>query len=227
MIPQLTGKKNRFILLIIIFLFLNTISLKEKNVIFGNVEHIKVIGLENHLNESIKDKLSYLKNNRLFSINKEILKKQITNYNYIESFKVFKLYPDNLLLSLEQTKFLASTLRQNKKYLIGSNAKLIDFDLFSENKDLPMIYGNFQPEDFITLKKKINHSPIDFNNIKNFFFYPGLRWDIQNNNNIKIKLPYRNIDEALIIAKKIIDNNNTEINTIDLRIKNQIILTNE
>ena len=127
MIPQLTGKKNRFILLIIIFLFLNTISLKEKNVIFGNVEHIKVIGLENHLNESIKDKLSYLKNNRLFSINKEILKKQITNYNYIESFKVFKLYPDNLLLSLEQTKFLASTLRQNKKYLIGSNAKLIDF----------------------------------------------------------------------------------------------------
>ena len=150
MIHQLTGKKNKFILLIIIFIFLNTISLKEKNVIFGNVQDIKVIGLENHLNESIKDRLNYLKNNRLFSINKEILTKQITNYNYIESYKVFKLYPDNLILSLEQTKFLASTIRQNKKYLIGSNAKLIDYDLFSENKDLPMIYGNFQPEDFIT-----------------------------------------------------------------------------
>ena len=154
MIHQLTGKKNKFILLIIIFIFLNTISLKEKNVIFGNVQDIKVIGLENHLNESIKDRLNYLKNNRLFSINKEILTKQITNYNYIESYKVFKLYPDNLILSLEQTKFLASTIRQNKKYLIGSNAKLIDYDLFSENKNLPMIYGNFQPEDFIILKKK-------------------------------------------------------------------------
>ena len=44
MIHQLTGKKNKFILLIIIFIFLNTISLKEKNVIFGNVQDIKVIG---------------------------------------------------------------------------------------------------------------------------------------------------------------------------------------
>ena len=63
--------------------------------------------------------------------------------------------------------------------------------------------------------------------IKSFFFYPSLRWDIQNNNNITIKLPNKDIDNALILAKKIIDNKNIEGSTIDLRINNQIILSNE
>ena len=90
-----------------------------------------------------------------------------------------------------------------------------------------MIYGNFKPEDFILLKNEIKKSPLEFNKIKNFFFYPSLRWDIQNDNNITIKLPYENIGEALIKAKKIIESNNINGNTIDLRINNQIILTNE
>ena len=227
MIHQSTDKKNRFILLIIAFLFLNTINTKDKNFIFGNVENVKVVGLESHLNDVIKEKLKYLKDQEILSINKKILSKKISNYNYIENFKVFKLYPDNLVLTLKQTTFLASTLKQNKKYLIGSNAKLIDYDIFLNHNDLPTIYGNFKPEDFIILKNKIKNSPLEFNNIENFFFYPSFRWDIENKNNITIKLPYKNIDDALIQAKKIIDNNNLEGDTIDLRIKNQVILSNE
>ena len=109
MIHQSTDKKNRFILLIIAFLFLNTINTKDKNFIFGNVENVKVVGLESHLNDVIKEKLKYLKDQEILSINKKILSKKISNYNYIENFKVFKLYPDNLLLSIKQTTFLAST----------------------------------------------------------------------------------------------------------------------
>ena len=227
MIHQLTDKKSKFILLIIFFLFLNSINFKNKNFIFGNISEINVVGLDNQLNDAIKDKLKYLENEKILSINKEILFDQISNYKYIENFKVLKLYPDNLLLTLKQTKFLAFTLKKDKKYLIGSNGKLIDYELFSETKNLPVIYGNFNTADFITLKEKINNSPIEFNNIKSFFFYPSLRWDIQNNNNITIKLPNKDIDNALILAKKIIDNKNIEGGTIDLRINNQIILSNE
>ncbi len=227
MIHQLTDKKSKFILLVIIFLFLNSINFKDKNFIFGNIKEINVIGLDNHLNNVIKDKLKYLENKKISSINKKILFDQISNFKYIENFKVFKLYPDNLLLSLKQTKFLAFTLKQNKKYLIGSNGKLIDYEFFSENSNLPVIYGNFTPTDFLILKDKINKSPIEFNNIKSFFFYPNLRWDIRNNENITIKLPNEDIDNALILAKKIIDSNNLEGSTIDLRINDQIILSNE
>ena len=104
---------------------------------------------------------------------------------------------------------------------------MIDYELFSKRTDLPIIYGNFKPEDFIKLKNQIINSPIEFNDIKNFFFYQSIRWDIQNKNNITIKLPYENIDEALKIAKKIIENKKIKDKTIDLRINNQIILTNE
>ena len=227
MIHQSTDKKNNFIFLIIAFLFLSTVNIKDKNLIFGNVEAIKVIGLDHHLNKSIKENLKYLNDKEILSINKEELSKKISNYNYIENFKVSKLYPDNLVLTLKQATFLASTLKQNKKYLIGSNAKLIDHDIFANYNDLPTIYGNFKPEDFILLKNKIKSSPLEYNNVRNFFFYPSFRWDIENKNNITIKLPYKNIDEALIQAKKIIDSNNLEGDTIDLRIKNQVILSNE
>ena len=227
MIHQLTDKKSKFILLVIIFLFLNSINFKDKNFIFGNIKEINVIGLDNHLNNVIKDKLKYLENKKISSINKKILFDQISNFKYIENFKVFKLYPDNLLLSLKQTKFLAFTLKQNKKYLIGSNGKLIDYEFFSETSNLPVIYGNFTPTDFLILKDKINKSPIEFNNIKSFFFYPNLRWDILNNENITIKLPNKDIDNALVLAKKIIDSDNLVGSTIDLRINDQIILSNE
>ena len=227
MIHQSTGKKNNLILLIITFLFLNTINFKHESLIFSNIKEIKVIGLENHLNSSIQNKLNYLKDNHIFSINKKKLTQSLNQYNYIENFKVYKLYPNNILLSIKQTTFLGSTLKNNKKYLVGSNAKLIDYDLFPQYMDLPLVYGNFKPKDFILLKKQIKNSPIDFNNIKNFFFYPSQRWDIQNKNNIIIKLPNQNIDDALIMAKKIINNNNFKSDTIDLRIKNQIILSNE
>ena len=40
-------------------------------------------------------------------------------------------------------------------------------------------------------------------------------------------LTEKDIDNALILAKKIIDNKNIEGSTIDLRINNQIILSNE
>ena len=227
MIHQSTDKRNNFIFLIITFLFLSTVNIKNKNFIFGNVKVIKVIGLDHHLNKSIKENLKYLNDKEILSINKEELSKKISSYNYIENFKVSKLYPDNLVLTLKQTTFLASTLKQNKKYLIGTNAKLIDYDIFANHNDLPTIYGNFKPEDFIILKNKIKNSPLEYNNIINFFFYPSFRWDIENKNNITIKLPYKNIDEALIQAKKIIDSNNLEGDTIDLRIKNQVILSNE
>ena len=107
MIHQLTDKKNKFILLIIFFLFLNSINFKDKNFIFGNISEINVVGLDNQLNNAIKDKLKYLENEKILSINKEILFDQISNYKYIENFKVFKLYPNNLITNLKTDKIFS------------------------------------------------------------------------------------------------------------------------
>ena len=60
-----------------------------------------------------------------------------------------------------------------------------------------------------------------------FFFFPSGRVDIKTKNNLIIKFPLENLKEAIIIVNKIINNKNYNNNIIDLRVPNQLILSNE
>jgi len=66
-----------------------------------------------------------------------------------------------------------------------------------------------------------------YNNIKEIFFYPSGRIDIKNKDSVTIKFPKKNLEEAINIASKIINNKNLKNNVIDLRIKNHLILSDE
>ena len=60
--------------------------------------------------------------------------------------------------------------------------------------------------------------------IKNYYFFQINRWDFILNNGLLIKLPTKELDEAIILAKKLIkDSNFKNIEIIDLRIKGRII----
>ena len=65
------------------------------------------------------------------------------------------------------------------------------------------------------------------NEIKEIFFFPSGRIDIKNKDNILIKFPIENLQAALSIANKIINNNEFKNNIIDLRVSKQLILSNE
>ena len=227
---QSIDKKQKYIFLIIIFLFLTTINNTNfiNNKYFStNIQSIQVVGLTEDLNLQIQERLSYLKNNNIFYINKELLKKKIDEYKYIESFKVSKFYPKKIVLNLYQTNFLAITIKNNQKYILGSNGKLIKYELFNNYDNLPVIFGNFSTNDFLNFKKKFDQSLFKYKDIKFFFFYPSKRWDIQTIDNVVIKLPSKNTSLALERAKKIIESKQFNNNIIDLRITKQIILTNE
>jgi hypothetical protein len=92
---------------------------------------------------------------------------------------------------------------------------------------LPIAFGIFTAENFISFKKTLNQSNFNYNNIKEIFFYPSGRIDIKNKNNVLIKFPIQNLEKALSIASKIIDNKKLNNNVIDLRVSNQLILSNE
>ena len=227
---QSIDKKRKYIFLIIIFFFLSTIN----NINFVNnssssivIENIEVKGLSKELNFKIKEKLKYLKNSNIFQVNKSKVENEIKKLNFIENFSVKKLYPKNIILNLNQTEFLAITIKENKKYIIGSNGKLISHELFSNYKNLPMIFGDFEINDFLDFKNKIDKSRFKFNEIENFFFFPSKRWDIQTRNNTIIRLPNNNIELALKRAKKIIESKKINNKTIDLRVTKQIIFSNE
>ena len=156
---QSIGKKNKYILLIITFLLLTTINntnFVNSKIFSTNIQSVEVVGLNENLNLEIQERLNYIKNSNIFYINKDLFKKEINKYNFIESFKVSKFYPKNIILKINQTNFLATTIRDNKKYIIGSNGKLIEYELFDNNQNLPLIFGNFNNKDFLIFKQKIS-----------------------------------------------------------------------
>ena len=105
--------------------------------------------------------------------------------------------------------------------------KLINIERFSNYENLPIVFGKFTAEKFINFKKIISQSDFSYKNIEEIFFYPSGRIDIKNQDNILIKFPIENLDESLKIAYQIINNKNFKNNVIDLRISNQVILSNE
>ena len=228
--PQQIGKKRFYFFLLLILFFGTSINNKvfnKKKDSFYNLDSIEVTGLSEKFNLEIEERLNFLKNTNIFFIDDQVLIDQINNYNFIENFNIIKFYPSKILIKLKKTEFLAKTIQNNNYFFIGSNGKFINFEKFDEKVNLPIVYGKFTPTQFLKFNKIIKNIDLDQNSINEIFFYPSGRVDIKTRNNLIIKLPLENVKEAIIIVNNIINNKNYNNNIIDLRVPNQLILSNE
>ena len=227
---QKIDKKIFFSFLFFLLFFLTSINsqvfIKKKESLY-NLKFIEVIGLDQAINLEIEENLDFLKNTNIFFLDKKILIDQVKKYNFIEKYNVIKLYPSKIILELKQAEFLAKTIKNNESFLIGSNGKFVNIKNFNISEELPLVFGKFTAEKFIYFKKLLNKSNINYNNIKEIFFYPSGRIDIKNKDSVTIKFPKKNLEEAMNIASRILNNKNLKNNIIDLRIKNHLILSDE
>ena len=229
MLQQIDKKQKLFIYLFFLILLttFNNLSLSNSEYLKLKINQIKVFGLNSENNLKISEefnKLVYQKN--IFFISKDHFINILEKNNLIHSFKVTKIYPNSIEVQVKKTELLAVTDRNNKKFFIGSNGKLINFE--SYNKSLPYVFGKIKIKDFIEFKKIIAKSKFNFEEISELYFFPSGRWDIKNNKGILIKLPEKNLLKALNLAYHITINEifkNDKV--IDLRIYNHVISTNE
>ena len=229
MLQQIDKKQKLFVYLFFLILLttFNNLSLSNSEYLKLEINQIKVSGLNNENNFEISkefNKLIHHKN--IFFINKDYFLNILEKINLIHSFKVTKIYPNSIEVKIKKTEFLAITNRNNKKFFIGSNGKLINYE--SSNKSLPNVFGKIKIKDFIKFKKIIAKSKFNFEEISELYFFPSGRWDIKNNKGILIKLPETNLLNALNLAYHITINEifkNDKV--IDLRIYNEVISTNE
>ena len=227
---QYRDKKKYFLFLFLALFFLSSINSQlfvEKKQSLYNLKSIEVIGLDDELNTEIEQNLNFLINSNIFFIDKKILINQINKYNYIENYSIFKSYPSKIILKLKHVNFLARTIKNNEFLLIGSNSKFININKFDNFNHLPIVFGKFTAEEFILFKKNLSRSDLNYEKIKEIFFYPSGRIDLKTIDDLTIKFPRRNIAEAMNLASKIIKNEKFNNNIIDLRVPNQIILSNE
>ena len=205
-----------YFFLLLIFGTINNINLNGLK--FQNINNINITGLD------IKNKLILLKKienfnlNNIFLITKIDLTNEIESNSLVENYSIFKRYPSSLEINIEKTKFLAKINKNGQIFYIGSNGKLIKNH--SVNNQLPFIFGNPEVIEFFEIKEIIDKSKISFSEIKNLYFFPSKRWDLELRDNTIIKLPNDNVNLVLDLAMGFLDDNKF----IDARIKNQIIL---
>ena len=219
------GKRNKIIIYFILLLILSTTSEKfpnKKNYYSLKINKIEVMGLSNDKNLAIQNELNNISYQNLFILGKGKINKIIEKHNIIDEYNIKKIYPSTLNVNIKPTKFIAK-LTGEKKLIVGSNGKLI----FSEqdHKNLPYIFGEFNTKSFLDFKKNIEISNFNFHNFKTIYFFPSNRWDVVTKEDIQIKLPEKDIYEALNVAHKVILNGQLKNNKIiDLRIKNHLIV---
>ena len=221
---QSIGKKNKIIVYLLFLLILSTTNgklLENQNSDNSKINHINIEGLSSADNKKISNELNDLFYKNILLVRREEIQRVINKYNIIEKYSVKKNYPSTINIKIKPTKFVARL--SNNEQLVGANGKLI---FNKENKEiLPYIFGEFNSEDFLKLKKNIEKSKFTFEKFKTLYFFPSNRWDILTNDNILIKLPQDKFLESLNLAYKVIDTSHFKnINLIDLRVKKHLVI---
>ena len=227
---QPTDKKKKLFIYLFLLVFLTTInnlSISNYGYLKLKINQIKVYGLNDEANFNISEEFKKLISKKnLFFINKDYFVNVLEKNNLVHSFKVRKIYPNTIEVQIQKTKFLAVTNYNEKKFFIGSNGKLINFK--SYDKNLPYVFGKVKIEEFINFSKTIINSKLNFQEISELYFFPSGRWDIKTNKGILIKLPKENLLKVLNLSYYLTTNENFKNSKIiDLRIYNNLILTNE
>ena len=220
MLQQINKKIIFYISLIIILGTFNNKNLKNFDIPKINIVDIE--GIELNDNEFFKI-TNLIKLNNIFFIQKSQIKEILNSNNLIEEYEVFKRYPSSIEIKIEKTNFLAFTNINGKNYLLGSNGKLINTKDYSKN--LPFIFGNFETEKFLEFKNIILQTDFKYNKIKNFYYFPSGRWDIEMISGVLIKLPIIGIKESLNLSIELLDDIEfSNIKILDIRQKNQIVI---
>ena len=220
MLQQINKKIFFYISLVIILGTFNNKNLT--NFELPKINMVNIEGIELNDNEFLEI-TNLIKLNNLLSIEKSQLKEILNANNLIEKYEVLKKYPSSIEIKIQKTNFLASTNINGKNYLVGSNGKFIDTKDYSKN--LPFIFGNFEPEKFLELKSIILQTDFKYNKIKNFYYFPSGRWDIEMISGVLIKLPIIGIKDSLNLSINLLDDIEfTNIKILDIRQKNQIVI---
>ncbi len=214
--------KKRITLYFFLFLIFGTIN--NKNFELFKINDIKISGLDETYNLKLYENLKFLKIQNLFFLDKKEIDYVFNSIDLIENYSIFKKYPSSLDVRIKQTLPLAYVRQEDKFFFLGTNGKLIEINPNEKTKN-PFIFGRFSKKEFFRLKKALELTNFKYDQIKNLFFFPSGRWDIETFSGVIIKLPYNRLSESLKLSNDILlDKKFQNIKIIDLRQKNQVII---
>ena len=186
------------------------------------------MGLNDKEKKILEKNLKIFINKNIFLINKDEAEKILKNNSFIDTYKIVKVFPSNLLVNVKKTKFVGNTILDGEKFYIGKNGKLTKISLVKKEYYLPQVFGSFKVNEFLKLQETLNTNGFNLEEIKKYYYFKSKRWDIESNDEVVLRLPSQNIEKSLINYNALLNSNKIiKSKLIDLRIKNKIIFTDE
>ena len=224
-------KFYRIILFLLILIFLSTFNPKEinsnsrkNNSLFA----IKNIEIENNLliNQiKIEEKLDNIYGKNIFFIKEKDIEVPLGKIDFLDRIEVKRKYPNTIIIKIFETEPTAIIFKNKVKYLLDSSSNLISLKGNYNFDELPEVFGEYAKDNFIYFLNQLKKNNFPRNQIKKFYYFQIGRWDLQLLNNKIIKLPYNNIDEAIIKSVELLDREDFKnYNIIDLRVDGKIIV---
>ena len=229
MLPSIS--KYKLYLYISFFIFLSSMfnfkfldSFKDK----FSLKEITLSGISQKEEKILKNELNNLRNINIFKLNKNKVLETINKFNFLENIYVSKIIPSTIHINLSRTSILGKTLINGETFFIGKNGKFINSKQIFENNKIPMVFGDFKIQEFLNIYNILNSNHLEINQIDKYYYFKNKRWDILFYNGTILKLPSKKFEDSVKIYKQLIDDDNFKnIKIIDLRVTDQIILTNK
>ena len=217
-------KKRSFIaLFLLIILSTYNFTLNPNLIPKLNIKKIKVKNNEIINDDEKKKKLSFLYEKNILFSDLDAIEKKIKEIDFIESFKIKKVYPNEIQITIREKKPIAIIQNKKKKKYFTSTGDLIDFIDLKRFENLPLVYGD--KESFTGFHNNLKSLNFPITKIKKFYLFESKRWDLLTTKNQLIKLPIENYDKSLVNFMRLKDKINfTEYKIFDYRIKDQLIL---
>ena len=229
MLQSINKKKIYFYLVSFLFIstiFNNNLISNLKNVF--KVREVEVENVKKEISENILSNTSFLKGENIFFVNKNFLIERLNKLNFIENINIKKKYPSTINIITQETSLIGITYIDQKKHFVGLNGKFIFEEDIINKKKLPVIFGKFNPDEFILLQKELLKQKVNLSHINRYYFHKNKRWDLYFKNNIIVQLPNKNYSKAIELFREFKISNKIASDTIiDLRFENRLILKNE
>ena len=224
------------IIFIYVFLFYDQKIFKLFNGIIENYSDkyqyslsvVNINGLNNINEDEILNLIKPYKGSSIFLIPIKKIAKKISQNNWVKSINIQSNYKDTIEINIDESKPIGIYTTGIQNILFSDDLKILENIANNEKRFSALI--KFEGKNSIHESiKLIDSFPDDFiQYVDKAFLINQRRWDLELKNSILLKLPENNIKKALENFKKIYINfsNNEliDIETIDLRMKQKIIL---
>ena len=192
-----------------------------------NLEKIEVFGLKNINKTEILLPFNKFKNYSVFLIPVKKISAEIKKNKWIHEVNIRNDYKNTLKVNIKEEIPIGIYENNNQKILFSKNLAILEILEKNHNyKNLISFYGE---NSIINSKHFISKIDQDIKQmIQSLIFVENRRWNIRLKNKITLKLPEKNLEEAIKNYKKIYSNLSNkdlkDIEIIDLRIPNQAII---